>query len=344
MCGIAGVRRYGDNPITAEELKVMLAELEKRGNHATGIALMVKGEIKIIKAPKPAWAFIGEKDTDEFLEAFLPSATMALLHTRFATIGNPEDNENNHPMFLGKSAVVHNGGITNHHAFFDANKVPRSCATDSDVFRAILDKDGMTEAAIKDMNRLNGSAAIAAFSQEDPDLLILARSGSPLIYGLAEDKLWWASTQAAIQRAVKPWVFQHGLVGRKSRGDIAYFGIPDHTAYILSSKGLDRRFEFKTCVSYRAPVYDMPATYNSRMSEFRRAKQTRRIVAGTGTVKETELTHKSCKCPKTDCETVIYIPRAEKWEPYDCPDCHTSLRALDSLKDTDFMYHDAPQK
>lgn len=340
MCGIAGVRRYGENPINAEEIKVLLAELEHRGNHATGIALMVKKEIKLIKAPKPAWAFIGDKQTEEFLDAFLPDATMAILHTRFATVGNPEDNENNHPMYLGKSAVVHNGGISNHNFYFDSEKVPRSCATDSDVFRAILDKEGMNAKAIEKMNRLSGSAAIAAFSQEDPDLLLLARSGSPLIYGVADDKIWWASTTAAIQRAVRPWVFKHGLHARKSRSDIGYFCMPDNTAYILSSKGRDRKFEFKTCTSYRAPIYNMPATYGSKMEEWKRDKKARRRISA-GTAPVPLLPFKSHECPKEGCKTVNSIPRDAKWDKYLCRVCDTPLRALNAAKDEEFLYHEA---
>lgn len=343
MCGIAGVRRYGTNPITSEEVKVLLAELEHRGNHATGIALMHKGRIHICKAPRPAWAFIAEKETDDFLDAFLPEATMAILHTRFATIGNPENNENNHPMFFGNTAVVHNGGIQNHQMMFDQLKVPRSCQTDSDVFRAILDKDGMNEAAIKDMNRLSGSAAIAAISQESPDLLVLARSGSPLVYGMADDKLWWASTMGAIQRAVRPWGMKHGLLGRKSRGDIYYFGVPDHTAYILNNEGLVGKFEFKTCAHYNAPTYRMRETYNEKTTQFKKENRTRRLVAGTGS-KPAELTHKSTKCPRAACDTIIVLPREEKFTGYLCPDCSTRLDALDRLTDKEMTFQEAPPK
>lgn len=341
MCGIAGIRRYGDSRITPEEVNILLARLEHRGNHATGIALMVNKEVKVIKAPKPAWSFIADKDTMEFLDVFLKDATMAILHTRFATIGNPEDNENNHPMFAGRAAVVHNGGISNHQWMMDQIHAKRSCATDSDIFRAILDSDGMTETAIKNMNRLVGSAAIAAMSQDDPDVLILARSGSPLVYGTAPDKLWWASELQAIQMAVRPWTAHHGLQARKSRGDISYFCMPDNTAYILTSKGLDRRFEFKTSYHYNAPTYAVHSNYYDKMSGWKREKKaTRRLVAGTSTP---QMTHKSTKCPKVNCSTSVVIPRDQKWANFICPDCKTPLKALDSLTDTDFIYQENPE-
>lgn len=342
MCGIAGVRRYGDYPITPEECMILLAQLEHRGNHATGIAVMHRGQIHICKAPRPAWSFIAEKETIDFMQAFLPDATMAILHTRAATIGNPEHNENNHPMFFGKSAVVHNGGIPNHQMLFGELKVPRSCETDSDVFRAILDSQGMTEQAIKTMNRLNGSAAIAAFSQDDPDKLILARSGSPLVYGTTDNKLWWASEQQAIQRAVKPWTSHHGLMARKSRGDISYFGMPDHTAYILSSKGLDRRFEFKVCSHYVQPMYRARETYFDKTRAFKREAKAerRRIIAGVPDTKV--LTHKGAKCPK--CPAFCIIARDKKFTDFICHACKITLAALDKLTDKELVFQEDPEK
>lgn len=341
MCGIAGVRRYGEKQITAEEIKVLLCSLEHRGNHATGIALMSAGEIKIMKAPVPAWAFCAEKETDEFLEAFLPEATMALLHTRFATIGNPSDNENNHPMFMGNSAVVHNGGISNHQYMFDSViKGERSCATDSDVFRAILDKEGMSKQAIATMSKAAGSAAIAAFSQEDPDKLILARSGSPLVYAATDDKLWWASEIGAIQRAVRPWEKHHGLHVRKFQSDVGYFGMPDNTAYILSGNDLEWRGEFKICTNYRAPAYNMRATYHDKMEDFKKEKQRQKTLALL--TAPLQFTHKSTKCPRTDCTCIVVLPKAEKFCDFTCPTCDTDLRALDSLSDKDLMFQMAP--
>lgn len=338
MCGIAGVRRYGDNPINAEEIKILLQSLEHRGNHATGIALVVGREIKIIKDNVPAWTFCGRKDTNEFLDAFLPQASIALLHTRYASVGSPEDNRNNHPMFLGKAAVVHNGTISNHNYVFDQMKVPRSCETDSDVFRAIIDKEGLNEKGIKCMNGLVGSAAIAAVTADNPDLLLLARSGSPLCYGITADKLWWASEINAIQRAVRPWVEHHGLHARQFRSDVAYFGVPDNTAYLLTKKGLDHRFEFKTCVNYRAPLYNMRQTYQSKQDEFKREKRLRRLTAPVEKPKVSEFTHKAAVCPKDGCNIRCKIPVANKFADHTCPACKITLRALDALKDTDLIF------
>lgn len=275
MCGIAGIRKYADNPITQEEICTLLCALEHRGNHATGIALQTPDGIKIIKNCTPAWSFVAEKETKDFLDQFLTKdTTMAILHTRYATVGNPKELANNHPMWRGKTAVVHNGGITNHMALFNEHKMERSCETDSDVIRGLCDTYGITPKGIAQLNKMSGSAAIAAFSTENPDHLLLARSGSPLIYGLVEDKMWWASTMGAIQKAVRPWVQLHGLWGRKTKSDVAYFTMPDNTAYILSSNGVEYRSEFKTCNNYVAPTYSgVRTSYHSRMAGWEKDKE-----------------------------------------------------------------------
>jgi asparagine synthetase B (glutamine-hydrolysing) len=296
-------------------------------------------EIKIIKAAKPAWAFCADKTTNEFLEAFLPEANICLLHTRAATVGNPEFNQNNHPMFLGNTAVVHNGTIHNHDFMFGQLKVARSADTDSDVFRAILDKEGFNEQALRKMNTLVGSAAIAAISQQDPNTLILARSGSPLIYGVTADKLWWASEIQAIQRAVRPWECHHGLWGRKFRSDVAYYTMPDNTAYILKPQGLDKRVEFKTCVNYKAPDYgNMRSSYFDKTRTWKKDSKTGSVVRVLPASTKKQVKYKLANCPNNSCKTLLEAPYTDKWGEYICDKCKLPLMALDVLKDDEMTY------
>lgn len=342
MCGIAGVRRFGTNPINQEEICTMLCALEHRGNHATGIALLNPDGVHIIKNCTPAWSFVGEKETKEFLDRFLtPETSMALLHTRFATVGNPKDLVNNHPMWRGKTAVVHNGGISNHTSLFNEHKIERSCETDSDIIRGLCDAYGITPKGIAQLNKMSGSAAIAAFSTENPDHLLLARSGSPLIYGLVEDKMWWASTLGAIQKAVRPWVQLHGLWGRKSKSDVAYFTMPDNTAYILSSNGVEYRTEFKVCGNYVAPTYaGVKTSYHSRMASWTKEKEhedVKRISApvviraalpaSTHSI-QFDGTNKISLCPH--CAAQNKVPMASLWSAWKCGGCDKNLGLLDT--------------
>lgn len=335
----------GDTPITPEEIKILLCALERRGNHATGIALMTNNEIHVCKDAKPAWAFVGDKSTDEFLDAFLTQdTTMALLHTRLATVGNPRINANNHPMYLGRSAVVHNGGVPNQSMIFNTENLgDRSCETDSDVFRAILDKQGLNETAIQTMNRLSGSAAIAAFTADDPNSLLLARSGSPLVYATSEDKLWWASETQAIQKAVRPWTNHHGLPARSHRSDVSYFTMPDHTAYIIRPGERPIRREFKVCAHYNKPDYSHIRTnYGTKMAGFRASerferKEVKALPLAT-VVESPRVAMKYSQCPSSSCKAALGVPGNRKFADFTCPKCFITLSALDKLLDSDLRW------
>jgi asparagine synthetase B (glutamine-hydrolysing) len=259
MCGIAGVRKFGGKiPITGEELILLLCALEHRGSHATGIALYGPDGIHVLKAPKPAWEFTKSKEFAEFLTAHLtPDTTTALLHTRWATIGNPEDNRNNHPMWDGETAVVHNGGIGNHQALFHANGLQRSCETDSDIIRAILSQDGFHEKGFRSLNKMWGSAAIAAISTKFPGKLVLGRSGSPLVFGFTDngDKLYWASEAQAIAHAARPWRQIRGTYVQDTKPLISLGSLPNDTIWLFGENDVEMHHEFKTCTNYVKPNY-----------------------------------------------------------------------------------------
>lgn len=365
ICGIGGVRRYDRNsPINREELFSLLCSLERRGNHATGIALLNVTEagdasIEVHKAPQPAWAFTKDKATEGFIEEHLSADTsIALLHTRFATVGNPLQNENNHPIADNKVAIVHNGGISNHTYLFNKEKMDRVCETDSDAIRMLLSKYNFTEKGLLSLSELTGSAAIAAVSVEQPDMLILGRSGSPLSFGFCEDKLWWASEMGAIQKAVRPWLPQFGretgLWGRKSRADIAYNGMLDNTVYLLGPEGISMRRPFNSCSHYNAPTYSgMHQNYGSRMSTWKRERP--KTIVATTEVKALPATaaaatveikrYKVGPCPK--CGAAQRIESKSKWDKWVCAQkdstgrkCNTSLTPLDALKDHELTYED----
>src|SRR5439155_24523048 len=100
MCGLGGCRTMDGTPITKECLDTLLITNEHRGNDASGIALQKPdGEVFVLKKDLPAWKFCNSIEYETFLEKHLPTAQTVLLHARAATIGNPRDEENNHPMW-----------------------------------------------------------------------------------------------------------------------------------------------------------------------------------------------------------------------------------------------------
>lgn len=331
MCGIAGVRRFGTTPIYGEELVLLLCALEHRGNHATGLALMNPDGLHILKQDKPAWQFTKSKEFIDFINEFLTEETMtALLHTRFYTVGSPEKNENNHPMFDGKIAVVHNGGISNHQFIFDSEKYERSCETDSDILRAVLSRYGLNEKGIQELTKLRGSAAIACLSVEEPDKLILARSGSPLVYALSNDadKMYWASEEQAILKASKPYMQVRGVWVQPVKPDISIGNMPDDTAWIFGRDGVEAHHKFNICQFYRQPDYSKGReTYFEKRNNWK--KTVKHTVAAvekeqlSSTFSENVLLHSVVHCPK--CTQAIRNAQGKPWNQLFCPKCKTVL-------------------
>lgn len=275
MCGIAGVRRYGATPITHSEITLLLCGLEHRGRDATGMAVLTDGQIHILKAPVPAWQFTKTDAYKNFLLNHVTERTeIVLLHDRWASVGDAEDNANNHPMWDGTTAVVHNGGITNYEQIFTEGKYDKSCKTDSDVFRAIVDKHGMHEKGIREMCKCAGSAAIAAISMKYPGELLLARSGSPLVYGFTPDesKMYWASEPGIMIKAAKPFYNVRGVIVQDVKSNLLVGSMPNNSAWLFGPEAFILHHEFDTCAVYRQPDYGRTSgnNYNARQRGWRK--------------------------------------------------------------------------
>lgn len=313
MCGISGIKRYGSEPISLAELEVLICSMEIRGNHASGIAIQTGADIVIHKMPVPAWSFIKDPATKAFLADHLVESTDAvLLHTRFATVGSPNKNENNHPMFDGKVALVHNGGIRNADMLFNEAKLPRFAETDSDILRAIVAEHGFTAAASRQLARCVGSAAIAAVSSDYPGHLFLGRSGNPLVVAHANDKLYFASTLHAIQKAVRPWEQHHGLYMRGPARNFSYHHLADHTAYILKPDDTSAHHEMNISGhSFQPVVYRSHDNYAEKMQVWQSQKSNHKVYA-------------QCR----DCGTAQGKWTSSSWDKLKCRECDTSFDYL----------------
>jgi glucosamine--fructose-6-phosphate aminotransferase (isomerizing) len=198
MCGIVayvGLRQ-------AEQVIIKgLKRLEYRGYDSAGIALM-NGGLNVYK----------KKGKVSELEAFIRdkplNSHIGMGHTRWATHGEPND-ENAHPHYSAtkKLAIIHNGIIENYatlkqellkkgHTFLSE--------TDTEVFihfiEHIQDTEGCTldEAVRLALTKVVGAYAIVVMSFEDPTLLIAARKGSPLVIGIGKGEFFMASDATPI--------------------------------------------------------------------------------------------------------------------------------------------------
>jgi predicted glutamine amidotransferase/uncharacterized protein YbaR (Trm112 family) len=331
VCGICGIRRFGPEPISAEQLRVLLIGNERRGNQATGVAFQqMDGSVQVYKNDEPATRFVADPGFSKFLEEYLREDTLTVLgHTRAATKGHPSKNKNNHPMWDGKVALVHNGMVSNDDFLFGDLKYERSAETDSDIFRAILSANGLTTKAANVLNRICGSAAIAAVSTEYPGKLLLARSGNPIVLATSDaHQLVWSSEKQPIYDSMRPWNRKPpGYWFRKGRADYDFANFPNESLWLISDKPhkeeegeswIEWHSAFKTNAWSRSTTYDVHNNYALK----RGVKKIRMVV-----------------CPNADCteliagkkvRTTLQVSESQQaagLENLICPSCKQTLRA-----------------
>ena len=198
MCGI--VAYVG--PREAREVIIKgLKRLEYRGYDSAGIALL-NGGLNIYK----------KKGKVTELERYLKDQDLhshiGIGHTRWATHGEPND-VNAHPHYSasGKLAIIHNGIIENY-ASLKQELVNKGHAfrsdTDTEVFIHFIEdiknqeNCSLDEAVRLALTKVIGAYAIVIMSVEEPDLLVAARKGSPLVIGVGKDEFFLASDATPI--------------------------------------------------------------------------------------------------------------------------------------------------
>jgi len=252
-------------------IRLLLTSLEHRGNDSTGIALQnKKGDVFTLKNDVPAWSFVTHNDYKEWIEEKLtPDIEQVLLHVRAATKGSPRFAKNNHPLTAGKAAIVHNGKLENDEEVFRKLNLKREADTDTDIIRAIIDEHGITEKAIRVLDEIRGSAAIAALSPEYPGMMLLGRSGSPLSIGSTDNYFIFASEKHTIHRAMKPIVHRFNMVFQEQSLGMSFSPYPDHTLWILGPKGREFYAPFKSFWgTYHDPVRRVYTGYKDRQDDW----------------------------------------------------------------------------
>jgi asparagine synthetase B (glutamine-hydrolysing) len=241
MCGIAGIIKFGDKVITEEMISVALCGNEHRGNDASGIMLQqADGSIDLFKRDVPGWTLVKEKEYGDWIEEKLTETTRgAFVHARGASKGNPRDNNNNHPMFAGQAAIIHNGVIRNDDQIFKDMKLERKAETDSDAIRAIVDKHGITKDAVEALGKCFGSGAICAIHPRFPGKVLIVRSGNPLNIAHDKDFLYFSSEKDTLHKFTRPWIKRFGIWAQENRPDVAFSRMADDSAWIMGFGGLE---------------------------------------------------------------------------------------------------------
>ncbi|WP_223472459.1 MULTISPECIES: glutamine--fructose-6-phosphate transaminase (isomerizing) [unclassified Pseudomonas] len=206
MCGIVGA--VAERNITAILLEG-LKRLEYRGYDSAGVAILTNDE-KLERMRRPGKV----SELERALDAEPLIGRLGIAHTRWATHGAPCE-RNAHPHFSGDLAVVHNGIIENYEALREQLKALGyvfTSDTDTEVIAHLLNhklKDlvDLTVALKATVKELHGAYGLAVISAKQPDRLVAARSGSPLVIGLGLGENFLASDQLALRQVTDRFMY-----------------------------------------------------------------------------------------------------------------------------------------
>src|SRR3989338_7390493 len=213
MCGIVGyIGKRNALPIVIDGLKA----LEYRGYDSAGVALWDGAKIRFEKAAGRVSALesrLSRKST-------LWNGKSAIAHTRWATHGKPSDrNAHPHADCQGGIFVVHNGIIENYaelrealiregHSFLSE--------TDTEVLAHLFERPFLSsgkifleDAVLEGLRHVDGTFGIAVISKHDPEKIVVARRGSPIILGVGDEEYLVASDASAIVGVTKNVVYLH---------------------------------------------------------------------------------------------------------------------------------------
>lgn len=196
MCGIvAYIGQSEALPILVGGLK----KLEYRGYDSSGVALIDNDEISTVRASGKISALEAK------LKATPVSGSIGIAHTRWATHGAPtEQNAHPHQSFDGKISIVHNGIIENYASLkkrLQADGILFKSETDTEVVTHLIAKfykGNLKEAVLKALSLIEGTFGLAVICKDEPNTLIGARRGSPLILGIGQNEFFLASDVSAI--------------------------------------------------------------------------------------------------------------------------------------------------
>lgn len=235
MCGIVGaVAQREISEILIEGLK----RLEYRGYDSAGLAVVSENKISRLRR-------VGKvSELENALKTEPTNGRIGIAHTRWATHGEPNES-NAHPHFSNDQiAVVHNGIIENHEALrkeLQSQGYLFESETDTEVMAHLIERErkstgSLLEAVLQATKFLKGAYGTVVMELANPDRLVVARSGSPLVIGKGIGEMFIASDQLALLPVTRQFMFlEEGEVAEVTRREVK----------IISPNGdsIERQFE-----------------------------------------------------------------------------------------------------
>lgn len=217
MCGIVAASA---NLNVVPVLIAGLNKLEYRGYDSAGLAILAQGGIQRTRSVGRV-AELQALCTEQ-------QATTGIAHTRWATHGVPSE-RNAHPHVSGHVCVVHNGIIENYEALraeLREQGYEFTSDTDTESIAHLVDSIQQTEPNLfktvqAACQRLTGAYAIAVIDQRQPDTVVVARDGSPLLLGISETGNYAASDASALLQVTRNMIYlENGDVAQLQSGGI----------------------------------------------------------------------------------------------------------------------------
>ena len=217
MCGIVGyVGKRDAIPVLVEGLH----RLEYRGYDSAGLAVVHRGRLQVTKTAGRV------QDLRDKVTAKPVKSTVGIGHTRWATHGEPNEvNAHPHTDTSGRVAVVHNGIIENAEQLRDqltAGGVTLATDTDTEalahmIAAELIDNSNtdnsnssasrLEDAVVRTLRRVEGAYGLVVLDTKNPDQLVVARNGSPIVLGLGESEMFVASDVAALVRHTRQVIY-----------------------------------------------------------------------------------------------------------------------------------------
>jgi glutamine---fructose-6-phosphate transaminase (isomerizing) len=209
VCGIVGyVGKRDATPVLIEGLH----RLEYRGYDSAGLAVVHRGRLRVTKTAGRV------QDLRDKLSGQTAKSTIGIGHTRWATHGEPnETNAHPHTDTAARVAIVHNGIIENAEQLRDqlqASGVRLVTDTDTEALAHMIaaelaEREDVTleDAVIRTLHRVEGAYGLVVLDIKNPDQLVVARNGSPIVLGLGENEMFVASDVSALVRYTRQVIY-----------------------------------------------------------------------------------------------------------------------------------------
>ncbi len=239
MCGIVG---YIGSQKASQILLTGLKRLEYRGYDSAGISLLEDEKIKILKRRGKVFDLDNNINHDDF------NSTIGIAHTRWATHGEPNDiNAHPHTDNTGNISLIHNGIIENFSTLKKAlsqKGYTFKSDTDTEVLAvfigAMYEKVHDLELAVRmALSEVDGTFGIIILSSYEPNKLIAARRGSPMVLGIGDDEYILASDAPAIIQHTRQVVY-----------------LADNEMAIITRKGFSTKTIFNEATKSKVEMID----------------------------------------------------------------------------------------